>query len=531
MVGVDSGTYNREMNEKPSPEVLRATRRAVSRIRSYGIDGPRPIEEIETLFEHEDEVAEALRLTLLGAGAADVAAAIHLVSLMRCAAVLDEVREVAFARPSGLDAKREAVEAMRRCEVDPDLDAVEKLAVVDALVADPDTESLAVVLEWPATWRRPALDAWLGAAGVDQLSAVEIALGIEPELDAPLLEWIAAQGSNEAVEVLQRFLAAADDKESVKQAKKALHRLRSQGVKVEESAAGGEHGATFSMAIGSGSLEDARAYVTSVDGRGSRLVWVVWRAPSGGSRLLQAVVDDTTGIREAEVATVTRKGFREYVEQMQSSQTVILEQVPVERASAILAGAAHEVISDGRELPAGFRTWATVAGVEPGPAGPPDIYEHLAATEVGADEALIDASMTLLREPHFQSWALEGAAIDAAAEEIHQAETSTLMISDEQRRARMQDAISDAVSKSFDDPARKRYRGRLEIMAGMLWDRGQHEEARQALAAAIGLTEIDDLFQGHAFARAVAHRGVWLAYQDKQRELLAERQRSGVVEP
>ena len=164
------------MNEKPSPEVLRATRRAVSRIRSYGIDGPRPIEEIDTLFEHEDEVAEALRLTLLGAGAADVAAAIHLVSLMRCAAVLDEVREVAFARPSGLDAKREAVEAMRRCEVDPDLDAVEKLAVVDALVADPDTESLAVVLEWPATWRRPALDAWLGAPVRDPKGAASVQL-------------------------------------------------------------------------------------------------------------------------------------------------------------------------------------------------------------------------------------------------------------------------------------------------------------------------------------------------------------------
>ena len=68
-------------------------------------------------------------------------------------------------------------------------------------------------------------------------------------------------------------------------------------------------------------------------------------------------------------------------------------------------------------------------------------------------------------------------------------------------------------------------------MAGMLWDRGQHEEARQVLAAAIGLTEIEDLFQGHAFARAVAHRGVWLAYQDKQRELVAERQRSGIVQP
>jgi hypothetical protein len=65
----------------------------------------------------------------------------------------------------------------------------------------------------------------------------------------------------------------------------------------------------------------------------------------------------------------------------------------------------------------------------------------------------------------------------------------------------------------------------------MMWERGQQQEARQALAAAIGLTEIEDLFHKHAFARALAHRGVWLAYQDKQRELLAERQRSGIIQP
>ena len=489
------------------------------------------MEEIEALVAHGEEADAALRTTLRDAGPDDVAAAIHLVSLMRRDAVLDVVREVAFDTAAGLDAKREAVDALRRCGVDPGADAVGKLAVIDALIEAPDSGSLATLMEWPAAWRGPALEAWLRAAGEDQVSVVEIAIGIEPEVDAKLLDWIAAQATVEAAEVLRRFLASAQDKDRVKQVKKALHRLRSQGVEVDEPATEADGGAKFSMAIESGSLQDARAFVTSVDGRGARLVWLVWRAGSGGSRLLQAVVDDTVGLREAEVATVTRKGFREYVDQMRANPTVILDQISVDRAAAILAGAAHLAISEGGELPAGFRQFAQVAGVEPTAAGPAEIYEHLAATDIGADAALIDASMTLLREPHFQSWALEGAAINAAAEEIHQAETSNLMISDEQRRDRMQDAIRDAVSACFDDAARQAYRSRLEIMAGMLWDVGKHEEARQALAAAIGLTEVDELFDGHAFARAIVHRGVWLAYQDKQRELVAEQQRSGIVQP
>jgi hypothetical protein len=172
-----------------------------------------------------------------------------------------------------------------------------------------------------------------------------------------------------------------------------------------------------------------------------------------------------------------------------------------------------------------------MADVSPSAAGEPAIYRHIPLSEVRDSEALIDEAMKLLREPHFQSWAMEGEVIDAAAEEVYQAETSTLMLNDEQRRERMQDAIRDAVTRSFDDGTRKRYRGRLEAMAEMLWERGEQDAARQALAAAVGLTEIGDLFHKHAFARALAHRGVWLAYQDKQRELHAERQRSGIVQP
>lgn len=519
------------MSDNSNAEALQAARRAVSRIRAYGIDGPRPIEEIEALVAHEDDdVDAALRTVLRDAGADDLVAAVHLVALTRRADVLEAVREVVFDRPAGLDAKREALEALRRCEIEPEAEIVQRMALVDQIADQPGADALATLLEWPGAWRRPALDAWLEAAGENQLGSVEIALGIDPTLDARLLDWIASLGTPEAGRALQRFLEEARDKEQIKQIKKALHRMRSQGVELEEVEAESRAGG-FSLALDGGSLQDARAYLTSVDGRGARLVWVMWRAPSGGSRLLQAVIDDTTGVREAEVATVTRQGFRDYVEQMKSNPTVMLAQVSLAQASATLAAAAARTEEAGGELPTAYRKWAEMADVSPAAAGKTAVYRRIPMSEVRGDEALIDEAMKLLREPHFQSWAMEGAVIDDAAEEVYQAETSTLMLNDEQRRERMQDAIREAVTKSFDDDTRKRYRLRLEVMAEMLWERGEQDAARRALAAAVGLTEIRDLFRKHAFARALVHRGVWLAYQDKQRELQAERQRSGIVQP
>ncbi len=518
------------MSQSPSQEALRAARRAVARIRSFGIDGPRPIDEIEALGEHEAELDAALREVVSSAGPDDLAAALHLVALMPRPSLADVVLEIAFERPADFEAKREAVNALRRCGVEPGDGITEKLARLEALAEAPSSDSLAELLEWTMPWREPALDRWLAAADESLLSSVEIAIGIQPELDARLLDWIASLGSSEAGEVLLRFLQQAEDKDRIKQVKRALHRLRSQGVEIDESPVGPDAGG-FSLTIDSDALQDARAYVTSVDGRGARLVWLLWRVPSGGSRLLQAVIDDVAGVREADVATVTRQGFREYVEQMKENPTVLLQQAPVERATDLLAAAAAVTREAGNTPPADYERWAEAIGLEPRVAGEPGIYEHLGGVEVGGDEALIDAAMTQLREPHFQSWAMEGATIDDAADQIQQAETSTLMVSDEQRQERMQDAIRQAVSTVFDGDTRRLYRSRLEVMAEMLWDGGQTEEAKQLLAAAVGLTETDDLFRGHAFARALVHRGVWLAYQDKQRELQAEEQRSRIVKP
>ena len=243
------------MKTKTNLDVLKVTRRAVSKIRSFGIDGPRPIEELDVLFENETEVDDALCVALREANPSDIAAVIHLVSLMKRSAVLDVVCEVAFTHVAGLEAKREAVAAMRRCDVEPDPDAVEKLAIIDALETDPDSGTLAMLMEWPMAWRGPALDAWLAVAGDDELPAVEIAIGIDSDLDARLLDWIGAQGSYKAAEALQRSLASSDDKDCIKQIKKALYRLRSQGIDVKGVSSGEISDVPFSMAVGAEQLE------------------------------------------------------------------------------------------------------------------------------------------------------------------------------------------------------------------------------------------------------------------------------------
>lgn len=516
--GLHGIEYDFGMDERQELDVAGAVRWAVSRIRAWGIDGPRPIEEIEALLQHGDTVAPALSSALDAAGGDELTATIHLVTLLRCEEALDAVQRAAFERPAPIEAKREAAEAFRAYDREPPPDDAQRLATLERFLGAAEPELLQQVIAWPEAWRAPAMEAWLATADTEQVELVVGLLGADAMLDSSLIDWLGGQATAEAGAALHGYLSSTTDRQQTKRIKKALHRMRSKGFAVEApaSAESGEGG--FSMALEGASLDGSRAFVTSVDGRGARLVWILARAASGGTRLLQAVVDDTTGIREAEIASVTRKSFRDYLDRLKESPTLLVEQTAVDRALALLEAAANRTRSHGEEPPEDYSRWLELVG-NPVANGPerPDIYDRVAEDEVGGDSALIDASVTLLREPHFSSWGIEDETAVRAAEQVRSAETSMVMISDDQRRERMEDAIRDAVRESFDDEARQRYRGRLETMADMLWNRGEEEAARQAVAAAIGFTQVDDLFHGHAFARALVHRGVWLAYQDRRR--------------
>ncbi|MFQ5743324.1 MAG: hypothetical protein ACE5HV_07020 [Acidobacteriota bacterium] len=509
--------------------------RAVGRVRAYGIDGPRPIEEIEAVLEYGAAVGPALCAAVEQAGGADLAACIHLVSLLRSSDALAAVRRAAFERPAPLEAKQQAVDALRACGEPAPSGEIERLRAAKRFIGTANAGGLREVLGWPSAWRLPVLVAWLRGAGPAELELVGSILGADPELDLQLLGWLGRQATREAAERLQQYIAAAPDRERLKHAKRALHQLKSRGIAVEQ-AVSEEGQSSFSLDLDTDPLHQARAYITSVDGRGSRLVWILWPSARAGSRLLQAVVSDVEGFQEAELVSVTRKGFRAYLERFSSRPTLLVARVEVTLAARRLAAAAERTMAGARKVPAAYEKWrhlASSAGFLDGDGSrpcPPRIYEWLDAEAVRGRSDLLEASVGLLQKPAFSSWAVAGESIDRAVEEVRNSETSALVIDDEQRRAQMQRAIRSAVDAVFTPDTRRCYRRRLEVMAGMLWDEDRPEAAEAALAAAVGFTDIDDLFTDHPFARALVHRGVWISYEERRRQDATEGRRSRVIQ-
>lgn len=525
------------MRKSAAPsDVRQAIDRAIDRIRAYGIDGPRPIEEIEAVLKHGDAIGPSLSAAIEAAGNRNLAAAIHLGALLKSCEALPAIAGAAFEATAPLEAKSEAIAAYEACGQEPPDEMDEKLRAARDFLAAPTLAAAETVLSWSPAWRSPVLDTWLEGADAEQIELVAGLLGGEKDLDVGLLEWLGGQSAERAVEIVQEYMSTASDRERVKDAKRALHRLKSKGLEVKE-ATDAQQDVAFTMTVESSAPDRAQAYITSVDGQGGRLLWVLWPSMSGGNRLLQAVVEEAGGLMKADLIAVSRNEFRAHLERLRSNPALLVGRIEVQDAAWELASAARRSTAQGVELPAAYEEWAKMAAssgvnvdadVEDGPA---PIYKLISAAEVDGRGDLIDAAIELLREPYFSSWAVKGEAIDRAVEEIREAERSTLMINEEQRQTRMQDALRGAVGESFDDETKALYRRRLEAMAGMLWDESGEDAARQALAAAVGFTSIGDLFDRHAFARALVHRGVWLVYQERAREDAADEKETGVIRP
>lgn len=503
-------------------EIRCAIERAIDRVYRYGLDGPRPIEDIEILLGYGDELPDALIDALDHVSRGHAAAAIHLVRLLRVKEASAAIARLAFATAAPLEAKREALDVLDALGDEVEAEDRSRVGAIEAFVLAPARAGLEPLLEWDEEWRKPALEAWLTSADESSVHLVEAAMGRETSLDLHLVRWLSGIDSPEAVRVLQDRGLTSGSRDVVKTARRALHDLRSRGVSVPEDVSA-ESSARFSLAIEPDVVAEGTALMTAPDGAGARLIWMLLPSRSGGFRLLEVVLSDLVGVQRAEIMPVTRKQFRAHVDRMRQHPALLLGSETIPGVVAALRRAERRTETVGGQVPETYRKWredsdSLFAANADSHEDTPTVYQRIDAESVRARPELLEDSAELLGEPAFASWGLGGEASREAAVRVREAETSSLAINDEQRAQQVERALASAAQDIGDDE-RQRFRRRLELTAGMLLQAGNLDAAERAVAAALGFTEVADLYSGHPFARALVQRGVLIAYQQiRERE-------------
>lgn len=366
----------------------------------------------------------------------------------------------------------------------------------------------------------------LPPAGAACLAALESALagGPRPDLgrveedilEAALRALGRAHGSA-AVPLLRELAANTPAREVRRALRRALYRLG-------ESGAAAAPEATSRAVVTRDPVRASRAWVSGIDGAGSRAIWIVFEGGLGGGQsLCSLILNDEVGILEVAGGPVTRKRLDQELASLYRDQKLPW----VEMSPARVCGLVREALAiharAGGRPPAAYARWApffaAVPAEDPDPPG------------FTGDPVLVERSAELLDLPELAGWFADPATISEAALSLLEMRDSRLVVSDQVKAEREAVIVERAAERVFSPGARTLWAGRLAEMTIIFGATGREEPARLAAATAAALRDPERTLTSIPWVTAMTRRGLEVAgdvalgrtrLQDVQRSRLGE---------
>ena len=360
------------------------------------------------------------------------------------------------------------------------------------------------------------------------------ALGrVSPAALDDALRALAKRHGADSVPLLDRLAETAPDKAHRRAAKRALYRLEQSGLRPPRGAAP----APTRPVVTRAAEHAVRAWLSGIDGSGSRAVWILFEGGLGGGlRLCSLILNDEAGIMDAAGGPIARKRLEAELRALRESQKLPWVEVDGPRACALVADALalHERL--GTVPPPEFARWRRLfaasgniasqlrADLRPkqGEAQPQasrtDTREKLpaetppsGAPALTPDTSVLEHSETLLDLPELLGWFIDPARVQHEALALLQVRESRLVVSDQVKAEREASIVDGVVEAQLLDAARRRWATRLREMAEIFRMTGRLEPAAMAEQTAAALADVGRPATSIPFARALAARGIEMA--------------------
>ncbi len=358
----------------------------------------------------------------------------------------------------------------------------------------------------------------------DQVFPVLEALcGKEEKIDAALAEALGTWNSPLAAILLRRLGTGAPSKAVTKAVRRSIFRLKSKGLSFEEM----EERAPAVYRVPK--APSPEAYVTPIDAAGNRLVSLALPRLPQGLLIFHVLFNDGEGIIQFNGFEGSRRSFHDYIEGFQTEAHTELAAAPAEYGHGLIEEAAARNRQGGKPLPKEYLEMRPLLGQPPALPLKPIIYEYVKEEEIHAHPELLDRAPGLFENPLFSDWYLEEAQSGKYLGLLQDASASPLVLSPYQQESRMADIYVQAVQELFPAEMRGRYRRRLEEMAYILWKKGEENEARVSLAAALALGGEARILAPHPFLLELVKRSLGALLREEEEK--KKREPALVVKP
>jgi len=341
---------------------------------------------------------------------------------------------------------------------------------------------------------RAALDAAVaGPTRLDPAPLAALAAAAPAALDDTLRAFTDAHGAA-ALPVLQPLASTRSDRAVRRAARLALYRLAQRGVQAPPPP-------VPRPVVERRAERAARAWLSGVDGSGSRAVWVLFEGAWSGLALCSLIVNDEVGVLDVAGGEISKKRLETELAGLRASQKLPWVEVEPARALAVVGEALAVHGSRGTTPPAAFGRWERrFAPSEP-----------TALPTLDADPALVEQAASLLELPELAGWFLDPEAVQGDALDLLQARESRLVVSDQIKAEREEAIVAGVVDRELGPDARRRWARRLDAMTFIFRATDRPAQAALAEAAAVALADEAREARHQPFARALAQRAVEVA--------------------
>jgi len=355
------------------------------------------------------------------------------------------------------------------------------------------------------------------------MAEIEARIGQDPAADVALVALLGDYPAPETAQVLVAWENKTDDKSLRRQIHRSLYKLSQKGVKAERPAQEPTRPVLTPV--------EPEGYLSSMDGHGDRLVWLIKPKVGGGLHYLSALVNEPEGMRYVEGAEVARKGFRTMRQDLSDRHQITMLEVPWRYCDALMyEGYERARAHDGKEIESYPALRSHLVSTPAQPVEVP-LPASLDPEAIAADENLLATSVQLFEEPQLQRWLLDHDQAHIYIDQIAQAQESPLVLNRYQQQDRVQTIIEKAISEVFSAENSRSYARRLEEATLHLVAGGRLEAAKRALAVALALKRSERGGKGIPFCEELVRQSIAMHYHEERQQEQEEAQGSLIMRP
>ncbi|MBI3302328.1 MAG: hypothetical protein HYZ72_09685 [Deltaproteobacteria bacterium] len=352
---------------------------------------------------------------------------------------------------------------------------------------------------------------------------IEGRIGQDPAANLALAALLGDHPVPEAAQALVTWETKTQDKGLRREIHRSLYKLSQKGVQVERPAQ--EPARPILTPI------EPEGYLSSMDGHGDRLVWLVKPRVGGGLHYLSTLVNEPEGMRYVDGGEVTRKAIRAMRQDLSDNHQITMIEAPWRYCDALMQeGYERTKARDGKEVESYPALRSHLLSTPAQPAEVP-LPTSLDQETVAVDENLLATSVQLFEEPELQRWLLDHDQAHRYIDQIAQIQGSPLVLNRYQQQDRVQTVIDNAITELFSGEKGQAYARRLEEATLHLAATGRLEAAKRALAVALALKRRERGGKGIPFCEELVRQSIAMHYHEERQKEQEESQGSLIMKP